>query len=93
MTKRFATILLCLLAAVAVGACQTIAEKRKIDYKSTRTLPPLDIPPDLSVPEGSKAATEAASGTATYSGFVTEKGTSTKASAGGDVLPDIDGIR
>ena len=93
MTKRFATILLCLLAALAVSACQTIAEKRKIDYKSTRTLPPLDVPPDLSAPEGSKAATEAAPGTATYSGFVTEKGTSTKASVGGDVLPDIDGIR
>ena len=93
MTKRFATILLCLLAALAVSACQTIAEKRKIDYKSTRTLPPLDVPPDLSVPEGGKAATEAAPGAATYSGFVTEKGTSTKASVGGDVLPDIDGIR
>jgi outer membrane protein assembly factor BamC len=93
MTKRFATILLCLLTALAVSACQTIAEKRKIDYKSTRTLPPLDIPPDLSVPEGGKAATEATPGAATYSGFVTEKGTSTKASVGGDVLPDIDGIR
>jgi outer membrane protein assembly factor BamC len=93
MTKRFATILLCLLTALAVSACQTIAEKRKIDYKSTRTLPPLDIPPDLSVPEGGKTATEAAPGTATYSGLVTEKVASSKASSGGDVLPDIDGIR
>ena len=93
MTKRFATILLCLLAALAVSACQTIAEKRKIDYKSTRTLPSLDIPPDLSLPEGSKAATEAAPGTSTYSGLATETGTSSKASTGGDVLPDIDGIR
>lgn len=93
MTKRFATILLCLLAALAVGACQTIAEKRKIDYKATRTLPPLDVPPDLAVPEGGKAATEAAPGTATYSGFAAEKGASTKVSVGGDVLPDIDGIR
>src|SRR3990167_7149591 len=55
MTKRFATLFLCLLAAVAVGACQTVAEKRKIDYKSTRTLPPLDIPPDLAAPEGTKS--------------------------------------
>ena len=91
MTKRFATILLCLLTALAVSSCQTIAEKRKIDYKSTRTLPPLDVPPDLSVPEGGKAATEAAPGPATYSGLAT--GAAAKASAGGDVLPDIDGIR
>ncbi|WP_372522550.1 outer membrane protein assembly factor BamC [Sulfuricaulis sp.] len=93
MTKRFATILLCLLAALAVSACQTIAEKRKIDYKATRTLPPLDIPPDLSAPEGVKEPVEPAPGTATYSGFVTEKGTLTKASVGGDVLPDFSGIR
>ena len=91
MTKRFATILLCLLAALAVSACQTIAEKRKIDYKSTRTLPPLDIPPDLSVPEGGKAAIEAEPGSATYSGLAADKGAPAKASAG--VLPDIDGIR
>ena len=93
MTKRFATILLCLLAALAVSSCQTIADKRKIDYKSTRTLPPLDLPPDLSVPEGGKAATEAAPGPATYSGLATEKGNSTKLSMGGDLLPEFSDIR
>lgn len=93
MTKRFATILLCLLAALAVGACQTIADKRKIDYKSTRTLPPLDVPPDLSVPEGSKVPTESAPGPATYSGVAAEKGNSTKLSLGGDVLPEFSDIR
>jgi len=93
MTKRFATILLCLLAALAVSSCQTIADKRKIDYKSTRTLPPLDLPPDLSVPEGGKAATEAAPGPATYSGLATEKGNSTKLSLGGELLPEFSDIR
>ena len=92
MTKRFATLLLCLLAALAVASCQTIAEKRKIDYKSTRTLPPLDVPPDLSVPEGSKAGIEAAPGTASYSGLAGDKANATKASAGGDVLPDINSM-
>ena len=92
MTKRFATILLCLLAALAVSSCQTIADKRKIDYKSTRTLPPLDVPPDLSAPEGGKAGTEAATGPASYSGLAAEKGAATRAS-GGDVLPDIEGVR
>lgn len=93
MTKRFATLFLCLLAVVAVGACQTIAEKRKIDYKATRTLPPLDIPPDLSTPEGVKGATEPVPGTATYSGFVSEKGAQTKAPVSGEVLPNFDGIQ
>ena len=93
MTKRFATLLLCLLAAVAVSACQTIADKRKIDYKSTRTLPPLDIPPDLSAPEGVKGPDEATTGAATYSGFVTGKGAQPGSLAGGEVLPQFDGIK
>lgn len=93
MTKRFARLLLCLLAAVSVGACQTIADKRKIDYKSTRTLPPLDIPPDLAAPEGAGDTKEGAPapGTATYSGFVSGEGQKKPASS--DVLPAYDGIK
>ncbi|BAV33088.1 lipoprotein [Sulfuricaulis limicola] len=94
MTIRFARLLLCLLAAVSVGACQTIAEKRKIDYKATRTLPPLDIPPELAAPEGAGDAKEGAPvpGAATYSGFVSGEGKKQTA-AGSDVLPAYDGIR
>ena len=92
MTIRFARLLLCLLAAVAVGACQTIAEKRKIDYKSTRTLPPLDIPPDLTAPEGIKGAEEGAPGAATYSGFVSGEAQK-KAPGSTEVLPEFGGIK
>ena len=92
MTKRFARLLLCLLAAVSVGACQTVADKRKIDYKSTRTLPPLDIPPDLAAPEGAGDAKEAAPAAATYSGFVTGEAQK-KVNAAEGVLPTYDGIR
>ena len=92
MTKRFATLLLCLLAAVSVGACQTIAEKRKIDYKSTRTLPPLDIPPDLATPEGTKGPEQGGTGPATLSGFVSGE-SQKKAPGSSDVLPAYDGIR
>ncbi len=92
MTKRFATLLLCLLAAVAVGACQSIAEKRKIDYKSTRTLPPLDIPPDLATPEGIKGPEQGASGAATYSGFVSGEAQK-KTPTGGEVLPVYEGLK
>ncbi len=92
--KRFARLLLCLLAAVAVGGCQTISEKRKIDYKSTRTLPPLDIPPDLAAPEGIRGPGPGvgATGPATYSSFVSGEAQK-KSQAGNDVLPEYDGIR
>jgi outer membrane protein assembly factor BamC len=91
MTTRFARLLLCLLAAVSVGACQSIAEKRKIDYKSTRTLPPLDIPPDLVAPEGGKGPEQGAPGAATYSGFVS--GEAQKKTPVEGVLPEYEGIR
>lgn len=92
MTKQFAKLLLCLLAAVAVGACQTIADKRKIDYKSTRTLPPLDIPPDLAAPEGAKGSEQGGTVPATLSGFVSGEAQK-MTSAGGEVLPAYDGIK
>ncbi|MDP2706764.1 MAG: outer membrane protein assembly factor BamC, partial [Burkholderiales bacterium] len=88
MTIRIA--LLCLLTALAVGGCQTITEKRKIDYKTTRSLPPLDIPPDLAAPEGIQVP--GATGPATYSSFVSSEGQK-KTPVGGEVLPEYSGIR
>jgi outer membrane protein assembly factor BamC len=94
MTKRFATLFVCLLAAVAVGACQTISEKRKIDYKSTRTLPPLDVPPDLSMPAGAKGTDqETPGGVATYSGYVSGKDAQPGADAGNGVLPTFHDVQ
>jgi outer membrane protein assembly factor BamC len=79
----------------AVSACQTIADKRKIDYKSTRTLPPLEIPPDLSAPATGAGPAEGTGtpGGATYSGLVTDKGAGPKSAVGAEVLPDYDDIR
>ncbi|MEW6689633.1 MAG: outer membrane protein assembly factor BamC [Pseudomonadota bacterium] len=93
MTIRFARLLLCLLAAVSVGACQSIADKRKIDYKSTRTLPPLDVPPELAAPEGAGDAKEGtpAPGAATYSGFVSGEGQKKPGDSG--VLPAYEGLK
>jgi outer membrane protein assembly factor BamC len=93
MTIRFARLLLCLLAAVSVGACQTVADKRKIDYKATRTLPPLDIPPDLAAPEGAGDTKEGTPtpGAATYSGFVS--GEAQKKPGDSDVLPGYEGMK
>jgi len=91
--SRFAKVTLCLLAAVSVSACQTISERRKIDYKSTRTLPPLDIPPDLVTPEGIKgSAATPASTVATYSEFVSGEHQKKVTNSQG-VLPEFGGIR
>lgn len=38
------------LAALAAAGCQTLEDKRKIDYRATRTLPELQVPADLSKP-------------------------------------------
>ncbi len=60
---------ICGLVCAGLIACQTLDDKRKIDYRNARTVPPLDIPPDLSViPENGGA-----NSTATYSEFIDKK--------------------
>ncbi|HED12542.1 MAG TPA: outer membrane protein assembly factor BamC [Gammaproteobacteria bacterium] len=39
------------LSVVLLSACGTLSNTPKIDYRSSRTLPPLEVPPDLSAPE------------------------------------------
>lgn len=86
--------ILILAVAVAAGACQTLEEKRRIDYGQTRTLPPLEVPPDLaSLPE---TATPPPGGSATYSEIA--NGNKTAAPARGaagtvGVLPQFSGLR
>jgi outer membrane protein assembly factor BamC len=77
------------MLALAVGACQTISDKRKIDYRQTQTLPPLEVPPDLAtLPDALGPAT--APGAATYSDFATDR---RAAPAAGGVLPQFDNVR
>lgn len=45
LSRRFGAFVV--LLTVFITGCSTISEGRKIDYKSTRTLPPLEVPPDL----------------------------------------------
>lgn len=67
-----------LLIAALLNGCGTVGSGRKIDYRNTPTLPPLEVPPDLSsVPE--QNAPPQAPGTApnatTYSGYAGEQKT------------------
>jgi outer membrane protein assembly factor BamC len=78
------------LAALVAG-CATIEEGRKIDYKSTRELPPLDVPPDLSTLPGDKGL-PAGTTTATYSEYATEQ-KKQPAAAEARVLPEYADVR
>ncbi len=84
------SLILILAAATTVGACQTLEEKRRIDYGQTRTLPPLEVPPDLaSLPQ----TVMPPPGTATtYSEIVNVNKNAVPAGAAG-VLPQFPGLR
>jgi outer membrane protein assembly factor BamC len=90
-------ILLLLAVAALLGACGTtdgMFEGGKVDYKSAGKLPPLDIPPDLSVPgRDSRYATQEPGKTATtLSDFQAERAQGRPASSGA-VLPPAPGMR
>jgi outer membrane protein assembly factor BamC len=83
-----------LAAALAIGGCSTVEDMshgKPIDYQSAQTLPPLDIPPDLTTPtpnnryEVPGAAGGASS--ATLSGFKAEQ--KSLANTNGEVLPQV----
>ncbi|BAU49503.1 lipoprotein [Sulfurifustis variabilis] len=89
------TLALCALLAVSVTACSTIEERRKIDYRTTRVLPPLEVPPDLStLPEREvPGQTAGRSGSATYSDYVGDRGTQQASAGQTAVLPQFPDIR
>lgn len=65
-------VVLCGLVAVLVSGCAGVSgPARAIDYRNTKTLPPLDVPPDLSAAAvgGRPDATPGGTGSATYSGY------------------------
>jgi outer membrane protein assembly factor BamC len=89
---RFAAIKIsvCLLACVSVSACSYIESKRKVDYKNTRQLPPLEVPPDLvATPESTSSA--AAPPRTMYSEVVGDKPAS-GIGATNVVLPQVAGV-
>ncbi len=80
-------------------ACSTLDEARKIDYKSTRTLPPLNVPPDLSAPPElakTPGADVAPGGTASFSAYSAETAKTREtrpAAAIADLLPEFPDMR
>lgn len=94
-TKNFILSLVCsLLVVVLVAGCGGSKSRKKIDYEATRTLPSLEIPPDLSSipPDAQTSRTGIPSGSATYSKYEAEQ----KEHGGPQVtglLPQYDNVR
>lgn len=84
----------CALVVVTASGCalfDTVKEKRKIDYETSRRLPPLEIPPDLTgLPASKDAPVTGARTTATYSDYASDrKAAPGQATVVPDAFPDI----
>jgi outer membrane protein assembly factor BamC len=92
MTVRAArpfTLAVGLAIAAAAGGCTSVSNARLIDYRSARQLPALEVPPDLSA--SAVHGSDAASGTATYSGYAGKQ--EARAGANETVLPQYPNVR
>ncbi len=87
--------LVLLLVVSLVGGCGGGKGNRKIDYESARTLPPLEIPPDLSsLPPGTESTGAAIPpSAATYSTFEAEQKKRGVGPQIAGLLPRFDNIR
>lgn len=89
---RILNIVLCILACSALGACTTLDEKRKVDYKNTRTLPPLEVPPDLTaLPEANVPAVQAPTAATLSTSRASER--APDAAPTQTVLPQVTNVR
>ena len=84
-------ILLTAAAAVVAGC----ASDSGVDYKKAGTLPPLEVPPDLTAParDNRYAVPEAARSSATLSGYQAERRDQPARAAGTSVLPEVERMR
>jgi len=89
----------CIIIAfgLSLTACSSIKEtfdkklsNKKADYRTSRSLPSLEVPPDLASPSGANAIEVPHTGTATYSEYAQGKGTRQKPS--NVVLPEFTDI-
>jgi outer membrane protein assembly factor BamC len=79
---------------VLLSACSTDVLDTKIDYKSAGTLPPLEVPPDLTAPprDGRFTVPESGKSAATLSGYEADRKDQGRAGSGG-ILPQVEQMR
>src|SRR5437764_10415237 len=75
MHKRFAVLASVLLLGSCAGMNDWLEGKGKTDYKSASSLPPLEVPPDLTAParDNRYAVPDSAPSSATLSGYQAER--------------------
>lgn len=83
--------------ALVAGGCKTatdLLEGKKVDYKSAGSLPPLEIPPDLTTPsrDNRYAVPETGKSTATLSGYQADRSQQAKPGSTA-LLPSVDRMR
>jgi outer membrane protein assembly factor BamC len=84
----------CIAVCAALAACSFELPTKKVDYKSSGKLPPLDVPPDLTRPSTDDrfALPDSSRGAATFSEY--ERGRNARVEPGtGAVLPVVDTAR
>ena len=85
-----------LVAAAALAVLSACASDTGVDYKKAGTLPPLEVPPDLTSPsrDNRYAVPESARSSATLSGYQAERRDQTQPRTGStNVLPEVDKMR
>jgi outer membrane protein assembly factor BamC len=91
------TVAVAVAAVLVAGGCKTatdLLEGKKIDYKSAGSLPPLEIPPDLTTPsrDNRYAVPESGKSTATLSGYQADRSQQAKPGSTA-LLPNVDKMR
>ncbi len=94
---RFPSVALALVAAAFLAGCESttsLLEAKKVDYKSARQLPTLEIPPDLTKPlaDNRYVVPESGKGSATLSEFQAGWAQAPKPGSAG-VLPSVNKVR
>ena len=85
-----------LVAAAALAVLAACSTDSGVDYKKAGTLPPLEVPPDLTAParDNRYVVPEAARASATLSGYQAERRDQPARAAGStNVLPDVERMR
>jgi len=92
---RFASAALA-AATLALWGCGSTFDSAKVDYKSEKKLPPLEVPPDLTTPPRDERFqipdTAKAGSTTTLSAYNAERSAAAKPGSTG-ILPEIDKVR
>ncbi|NMF90535.1 outer membrane protein assembly factor BamC [Aromatoleum petrolei] len=97
MNRTLRTAASLLGAAIALSGCSgSLVESKKIDYKSARQLPSLEIPPDLTAPTRDDryvVPDVSPKGVATYSAYATDRAQPQASANQLQVLPKVESMR